>query len=536
MLPNRLTRLNTWKVKRSPRIHCSTDVRIPARVGRNVLLFIVAALLLGAGTSCLAQTPTHTIWMTATMDGRKVGYLHYRRHVDGNRVVTQSTLDIRLARTHKPLDIRNTVREVETKHGEPLAFSSNTDMSSLTTGTSGERDSADQFHVSTRVGDRRNTYNLAWPHGALLDNGIRLAILAHGFKPGTRYTLSRFNSSSQSVSLLHMEVVGEERVDLPGGTRRLVHLRQTRKGTRATNVTDLWIDQSGYILKTSMPLLGFRLELLACSRACATRPNQDVDILEHAMISVPKPLPLSIREMPLQFVFRSRNLDDRPFVNTGRQTVSKYGRNIWVVNTTPLHNNPESPPQPSDLEANDWLQSDAPAIRKLAEKAVGQTRNDAQRMQKLTQFVHDYVKDEGPSVGYASALETVHTRRGDCTEHAVLLAAMARAIGIPSRVVTGLAYDGRYAGKNRVLIPHTWIQAWVNGAWQEYDAAMPRYDYAHLAMAVGNGDPWKYFNGIHSLGKLQLLGVMPSANIGEDRPQFPSIPEPPSYNPSKGSR
>ncbi len=530
----RLTLTEPWKVKRSLHVLGSTDDRCPSHLRHAALLFLSVLSFLASSASCLARSPDRVIWMTATMDGRKVGFLHYRRSVDGRRVTTESTLDIRLARTRKPLDIRNTVREEESVLGQPLAFASSTTMSSLATHVSGKRSGAGQFRVQVRVDDRLRDYAFEWPEHALLDNGIRLAVLAHGFRPGTRYTLRRFNSSSQSVSRLHMDVVGPEMVDLPEGARRLNHLRQTRKDARATNVTDLWVDDRGYILKTSMPLLGFRLELLACSRSCATRPDQNVDILEHATINVPKPLPLAMRELPLQFVFRSRNLADKPFIDTDRQVVSKFGRNIWVVSTTPVHNRSENPPQPADLASSDWLQSDAPAIRTLAEKAAGKASNNAKRMQELTRFVHGYVKDEGPSVGYASALETVHTRRGDCTEHAVLLAAMARATGIPSRVVTGLAYAGRYAGKSRVLVPHTWVQAWVDGAWQEYDAAMPRYDYAHLAMAVGNGDPWKYFNGIHSLGGLQLIGVIPSSNIGEDRPQLPSVP--PVRTGSNGSR
>lgn len=524
MPQSRLTRTEPRKVKRTLHALGNPDDRSPSHFRHGAWILLGVLSLLACSASCLARPPDRVIWMTATMDGRKVGYLHYRRSVEGSKVTTESTLDIRLARTGKPLEIRNTVHEEETGNGEPLAFASSTDMSSLATHVSGKRSGAGQFQVQVSVDDRTRDYTLEWPDGALLDNGIRLAILAHGFTPGTRYTLDRFNSSSQSVSRLQMSVVGQEMVDLPDGARRLNHLRQTRRDARATNVTDLWVDDRGYILKTSMPLLGFRLELLACSRTCATRPDQNVDILEHATINVPKPLPLAMRELPLQFVFRSRNLADKPFIDTDRQVVSKFGRNIWVVSTTPLRKRSEDPPRPSDLASNDWLQSDAPAIRKLAEKAAGKARSDAQRMQDLTRFVHEYVKDEGPSVGYASALETVHTRRGDCTEHAVLLAAMARAMGIPSRVVTGLAYAGRYAGESRVLVPHTWVQAWVDGAWQEYDAAMPRYDYAHLAMAVGNGDPWKYFNGIHSLGKLQLIGVIPSSNIGEDRPQFPAIP------------
>ena len=37
-------------------------------------------------------------------------------------------------------------------------------------------------------------------------------------------------------------------------------------------------------------------------------------------------------------------------------------------------------------------------------------------------------------------MEVAHSREGDCTEHAVLLAALARACRMPARVVVGLVY------------------------------------------------------------------------------------------------
>ena len=44
------------------------------------------------------------------------------------------------------------------------------------------------------------------------------------------------------------------------------------------------------------------------------------------------------------------------------------------------------------------------------------------------------------SQAFASAAEVVDTHEGDCTEHAVLLAALCRARGIPARVAIGLVY------------------------------------------------------------------------------------------------
>lgn len=99
------------------------------------------------------------------------------------------------------------------------------------------------------------------------------------------------------------------------------------------------------------------------------------------------------------------------------------------------------------------------------------------------------------ATGSATASEVARTRSGDCTECSVLLAAMLRANGIPSRCVTGLAYsDQDFAGQSDVFVYHMWTQAWITegddapGQWVDLDAAMWRYTGTHIALGVSDMD------------------------------------------------
>jgi transglutaminase-like putative cysteine protease len=60
-------------------------------------------------------------------------------------------------------------------------------------------------------------------------------------------------------------------------------------------------------------------------------------------------------------------------------------------------------------------------------------------IQELTAFVFDLITEKTTSKGWSIASEVAKDRSGDCTEHAVLLAALARAAGMPARVVVGAA-------------------------------------------------------------------------------------------------
>ena len=107
-------------------------------------------------------------------------------------------------------------------------------------------------------------------------------------------------------------------------------------------------------------------------------------------------------------------------------------------------------------------------------------------------------------------MDTLASQEGDCTEHAVLLAALARASGIPARVATGLVYADSYAGRRDVFIPHAWVQAWVDGRWRGYDAALNGFDSGHLGFNVGDGDPYRYYQGMALLGRLRIVDVVAS--------------------------
>jgi len=82
-----------------------------------------------------------------------------------------------------------------------------------------------------------------------------------------------------------------------------------------------------------------------------------------------------------------------------------------------------------------------------------------------------------------SALDVLDARRGECQGHAYLYAALARALGVPTRVVNGLVYTSDYAG----FLYHTWAESLVAGSWRAVDPtfAQGQADATHIALARG---------------------------------------------------
>jgi transglutaminase-like putative cysteine protease len=52
------------------------------------------------------------------------------------------------------------------------------------------------------------------------------------------------------------------------------------------------------------------------------------------------------------------------------------------------------------------------------------------------------------------------------------LAALGRALGIPSRVVTGLIYADEFEDQKDVLVYHMWTQFYIDDHWVNLDSAL----------------------------------------------------------------
>ncbi|KJV36907.1 transglutaminase-like domain-containing protein [Luteibacter yeojuensis] len=476
--------------------------------------------------ACLAAVPaahaTDT-WMSVMLDGQKVGKVHIQRDVDADRVTTVQSMDMRVNRFNTPLVTHADATLVESATGAPISFSTKTGQGTQLVDIDAELHGPGVFQVATNVGGQTKVALLQWPEGAFMPEGQRLDIRRHGFVPGTTYSQRVFQPGRQQVADVEVTVVGDELVDLPGGVERLHHLRQVLAGSKGSQWTETWVDDQGNIRRSISPLYAFRLEMAACDEACAKAPDQDVDVLRKTMAVSPRLIPGNVRYAPIRYVVGVKGNHLNPFLDTDDQDVRKVADGLYEVDVGGnRHHGDEPGPTRDDTLPNPWVQSDAPEIRDAARKIVGSATTPLNQMRRLRSWTSDHLRDKGLDVGYATALDTLRDLNGDCTEHAVLLAAFARSLGIPARVVTGIVYADRYAGANRVFIPHAWVQAWVDERWQNFDSALTRYDTTHIAMGAGSGDPWRFFAATATLGSLRFDRVTPTSALMDMPPPSPN--------------
>lgn len=164
------------------------------------------------------------------------------------------------------------------------------------------------------------------------------------------------------------------------------------------------------------------------------------------------------------------HIDAQSLNGPGQRVVANRDQAVEVVVTRVQ---PRSAPYPLTnlpADARRWLrptalaQADDPKIKALAGRLVRGQTNSLAAARRLRAWVADEI-DGDMGMTFASATDVLAAGKGDCSEKSVLLVALARAAGLPSRAVAGLVYNGeRFAG-------HMWTEIWLGHDWVPLDAA-----------------------------------------------------------------
>jgi transglutaminase-like putative cysteine protease len=140
-----------------------------------------------------------------------------------------------------------------------------------------------------------------------------------------------------------------------------------------------------------------------------------------------------------------------------------------------------STPLKEYLDGNALMQTWYPRILGTAAKSVwGAQHNTWRGAVLIERWVYDYVEDKGLGTAFASAREVLESLRGDCSEHAILMATMARSVAIPSKLVAGVVHhEGEFAY-------HMWVETWTGGDdWYALDPTIGEgsVDATHIKLA-----------------------------------------------------
>ncbi len=272
---------------------------------------------------------------------------------------------------------------------------------------------------------------------------------------------------------------------LNGKQRKLLKVRITQS-VYPGMTTRAYLDPKGTTLKTETDVLGVVMVTYTVPSAVALEAiaGAELDLAVTTLIDVAR-IKNAHRTKKIVYRITTPGEDASQYLVKGAtQQVKKIDAETAELTVTAIRS-AETPrrfkTKPQYLEATQFLQSRDQRVVEHARRAAAGETNQRIIAQRMERYVNKKLTNKNFSTALASAAEVAETLAGDCTEHAVLLAAMLRAQKIPSRIAVGLVYiesRSSFGG-------HMWTEAFLGGKWIPLDATLGQggIGAAHIKLA-----------------------------------------------------
>jgi transglutaminase-like putative cysteine protease len=343
-------------------------------------------------------------------------------------------------------------------------------------------------------------------------------------RPGEKQSFKALVPLFNQVADIEMQAVGPESTELLSGRKELLRIdTKTRLGGGVIESV-VWADDQGEPLKESLPALDQVTYRTTRDVALQNGPQPaSFDLGWGSVVKVNKRLLRPHETRRVVYLARMKKGDpSASFFKGTTQSVRRVEGNaaeITVRSVRPGVSSDGYPAEPSpgreELSPGSYIQSDDARVVSMAQ-SVQPASTDAWSLAcALERHVCEAVLTKSFAQSLATAADVAKTLEGDCTEHAVLLAAVCRARKIPSRVAMGLVYYPQSRG----FAYHMWTEVWIEGGWVPIDGTlgMGGIGAAHLKVCHSNLD------GPQSLGVFlsifELLGQLDLEILSADPPE-----------------
>ncbi len=465
-----------------------------------------------------AAAQAQTQYYALFMNGAKVGYSIHTRTAKPDMVITSEQTNFTIKRGDFTLNISTTETSYETPDGKPLAFESTENFGTGPKIIKGKINPNGTAQLTIENNGKTAKQTIDFPKDAIMSEAARLLTIKKGFEPGTAYTAKIFSPSLLIPVETQVTIGPKKTVDLLG---RFVELTQAKSSMQAMipiNST-AYLNSDGIPLKMTLPVAGINMEIIACEKAYALSPADQFNILETMIVS-PVKIDNLEKVKSITYTIHAKDTNEIFFPETNSQTVKEIspGKFQLTVNRqqTPESNQPipykgSSPEALAALKPNMYIESDDPQIIKTAKQIVGDQTDPYTAALQIVKFVNSHISKKDLSVGYASASEVLKSAQGDCTEHAVLTAALCRATGIPAQIVTGMIYADSFIQAQNIFGPHAWTAAYIDGKWINLDATRATnsngFTPTHIAIHISNGSPADFLDMVAVFNNFEIKSL-----------------------------
>ncbi|MCK6460854.1 MAG: transglutaminase-like domain-containing protein [Planctomycetes bacterium] len=416
-------------------------------------------------------------WQVVKLSGQESGWAHARVVKRGD--IVETTVETEMVMNRGGAEVRMTSKETTEERAEDgavLRIRSSRNMSNMLVEMDIRFEGTTAILTTKLAGQAREARQEVG-QGVVGPYRIERLAAETGLEEGAKFEARTYVADLGGAVDVAVTIGPAEEVELLDGRKeKLVRVETLMKKLGVKPIT--WADATGKVSKTKISIAGMDMESVSTTeerarKGAATPPAALPDSFANSLLAPLHPIPHPRRVD--RATYRIRAKEEMPEFADNRQSVEKEEGGtilLTVARKIPPEGAGRRPlaDPPGDLApclaASSMVQSDAPEIREIAEKVVAGEADAWNAAKLIERWVHVNVTEKSMGVGFASALEVCRDRKGDCTEHAVLLCALARAAGIPSRVIMGFTCIGNAFGG------HAWTEVWVGGEWYALDGTL----------------------------------------------------------------
>ncbi len=149
------------------------------------------------------------------------------------------------------------------------------------------------------------------------------------------------------------------------------------------------------------------------------------------------------------------------------------------------------------LKATAYIQSNHPSIRILAKEIAGSKKDGLWISERLMEWVYKNL-DKSFLAAIPNAVDVLKRRSGDCKAHAVLFTALARSLGLPARLVSGLV-----ATDDGAFYYHQWAEVYT-GQWIPVDPVFGTVPVDATHIKLSQGDLSEQMRLLNAIGNISI--------------------------------
>lgn len=434
-------------------------------------------------------------WYQMLLAGTPCGFTHEVVEKADGKVRSSTQSEMRLGRMGQAVVVKSRTAFTETSDGKPIEA-----VIEKETGAAPVRTrwlfNADSLDIVDEQGGRTSARRVKLPTQSWLTPGAAREFVRRRVTGGAE-SLSYWTVDPESgpeAVRVDSKRVGKGSMQVEGRTLSTTQWESRNSMISKPSTEELSAD--GVLLLSRSDLGVGVLEARLTSKDVATSGKGSAEVMARTFVPLKQDGSAlwTSRQAKVRLVSASGKLGTLP--TAGAQTFTRVGpaeATVALDVSTPQKAERGEDKDQRYQRASVMVDSDDPRIAALADKALaGVPAQPMARIAALRTAVAKHLVNKNLASGFATASEAVVSRAGDCTEHAVLLAALLRHAGIPSRVASGLLYVTQVGQQRNAYGWHMWTQALVDGAWVDADAVLPAdgpiFSAGHLLVATSAAD------------------------------------------------